>query len=751
MRKEIYRISAAMAVVFLVVSALWAGGKKTRFEVTSTVPTDRARGVTTDQTLTVTFNQDVLCSTVTASTFTLRSDRGGYRGVKGQIVCLGMQVTFTPEKDLAPNTTYTATIEERVKDVQGKRLECDFCWCFKTGSTALPPTVIAVYPLNGASGVALSTRITATFNEAMKPATLNTSTFLLHNDTIPGFVTVTSISYDVINNTATFVLPAILAANTQYTATITNLVTNLQGNAMVSDYPWTFTTGTTLGLTPPTVILTNPLNGASGVPLNQIITATFSEAMMPGTITTPPQFILQEHVGVTPALEPGTVSGVVSYGAGNTATFAPSANLDPNREYTATIETGVTDMAGNHLALPYVWEFTTGTGILSGAPFVYSTNPISGGTVCTNGAINATFDELMDPTTIPASFTVVDNGPSGSGSVSGTVSYAVTYSLAQLANVGIATFTPLTGLNSGDSYTATISSGAENLAEIPLTSGPVANPWTFSVSGTCTPAVPISLGSIAPVGTFGGYSGMTNEGLLTVIYGDIETTAASSTVTGFHDLTVTPYVPPSSGCTYTETPLNVGLVTGVIYTAAPPPNGTCPNEGTTVTAAVAAAALVDATTAWNNTAPALMPCSAFCAYTAELGNLVLAPGIYEALGGSFGITAGDLTLDAQGNANAVWVFQTGASGTLTVGIAGYPRTVHLINGAQASNVFWHVGSAATINYTGGGTMVGTIIAYSTVTLSSPANSTSSNLTYLTGRAISLTGSVTMVQTVITVP
>jgi hypothetical protein len=76
----------------------------------------------------------------------------------------------------------------------------------------------------------------------------------------------------------------------------------------------------------------------------------------------------------------------------------------------------------------------------------------------------------------------------------------------------------------------------------------------------------------------------------------------------------------------------------------------------------------------------------------------------------------------------------------------------LINGALAKNVYWYVGSAAEINYNGGGTMVGTIVSTAGVTLSSPANSTNTLVqTVLNGRAISLVASVTMVNTIINVP
>ena len=86
--------------------------------------------------------------------------------------------------------------------------------------------------------------------------------------------------------------------------------------------------------------------------------------------------------------------------------------------------------------------------------------------------------------------------------------------------------------------------------------------------------------------------------------------------------------------------------------------------------------------------------------------------------------------------------------SLTVGGPGAPRSVIMINGAQAKNVFWQVGSSATINAAGGGTMVGTIIASAGVTFSTSGNVT---LVTLNGRALGLNASTTLVNTVINVP
>lgn len=245
------------------------------------------------------------------------------------------------------------------------------------------------------------------------------------------------------------------------------------------------------------------------------------------------------------------------------------------------------------------------------------------------------------------------------------------------------------------------------------------------------------LGVTVTLGTFGGISGATNQGINTVVNGDLGTNAASTLVTGFHDA--------GPGCTYTETGSNMGQVNGKIYTAAPPPTVGCPTEGTAATAAIVIQAATDATTAFNSLSPASRP-GGTDPGAGQLGALVLAPGVYKAAGGSFLVTGSDLTLDAKGDANAVWVFQMASS--LTVGDAGAPRSVLLVNGAQAKNVFWYVGSSATINAAGGGTMVGTIIASSAVSFSTSGVTA---ITTLNGRALALNASVTMVNTVINVP
>lgn len=554
------------------------------------------------------------------------------------------------------------------------------------------PIVNATSPVDGAFSVPLSKTITATFNKEMNPATITAATYKITAD---GVAIAGTISYTGL--VASFDPTASLLANTIYTATITTLVKDEAGNALQTNYVWMFTTGIS-----PFVMATSPINEAVNVALNETVTATFNKPMNPSTINTN-SFILTQ-AGTT-------VAGSVNY-TGVVGTFTPSIPLTATIIYTATITTIAEDISGNPVLVDYTWTFTTDT-----APTITSTNPVDNAIeVPLNKMISATFSVPMNSATFTASsFTVKQ----ANTTVAGVISYTN----------NTVTFIPALPLIENKVYTCTITTAVKNTIGTNMASNYI---WDFTtIVPVVVPPPPVATTGLF-FGVFGGNAGITNQGLFTVVNGNLGTTAASSLITGFRDGT--------SNEVYTVTPLNDGLVTSQIYAAAPAP-------GTIAKAAIALAGLNAATAAYLSISPAAMP-GGIDPGAGELGGLTLPPGVYKSNSGTFNITNGNLTLDAQGDPNAVFVFQCASA--LTVGDAA-PSSVVLINGALAKNIYWQVGSAAVINYAGGGIMNGTIIANSGVTLSSPANSTNSSVTTLNGRAISLVASVTMVNTVINVP
>ena len=701
--------------------------------VTAVVPVNTATGVPIGQTLTATFNEAMLCSTLASPATTFRVTGPGTTAVAGTVSCTGAVATFTPGSSLALNTVYTATITTGAQSLAGTPLASNYVWTFRTVPATTPPTVISTVPTNGATGIPINQILTATFSEAMSPATISSTTFTL-KATAGASVTGT-VTYVPAGSVATFAPAASLASNTAYTATITTGVMDLNGTAMTVNYVWTFTTATIPVTTAPTVTSTIPANLATLVPLNQIVSATFSKAMNPATI----------NGGTFTLTGPGTtaVTGLVAYAAvGNTLVFTPTANLAPSTLFTATITTGVTDLAGNALASNYVWTFTTGTTLVALPPQIVSTVPANAAiNVPLNQAVSATFTKAMNPLTLTtATFQLTKGGT--------LIPATITYDAINF----IATLTPTAPLTASSSYIATVTNGATDLAGNPLGTTGAPNPWNFTTgSGLITP--PVVLGpTVLLFGSFGGNAGITNQGINTVINGNIGTTAASTLITGFYDKSVAA-VAGVYPCAYTITTLNIGLVNGTIDTAAPPPTVGCPSEGTAATFATASQAALEAQTAYTTLAglPGGIDVSTLGGGAGELGNRTLAPGIYKAAPGSYAISAGNLTLDAQGDPNASWGFQMASS--LTVGTPTSPESVILVNGAQAKNVFWAVGGlpGAVINYGGGGTMVGTIISQPGITISSPGQSTSSTVTTLNGRVLALNASVTMVNTVINVP
>ena len=709
------------AGVALSANFVWTFTTASAPTVLSTVPVNGATGVAANTTVTATFSEAMNPATINGTTFTVTGP--GATPVAGAVSFVGTTATFTPTAVLPTSTLFTATITTGAKDPAGAALAVNFVWTFTTASK---PSVTSTNPANGATSVPINQKITATFSKPMSPTTITAAGSFMLAVTSGGAAVPGAVTYDSASNTAIFTPGADLAASTQFTATVTTAAKDLAGNPLASNYVWSFTTGRVATATAPTVLSTDPASAATGVPINQKVAITFSEAMDPATISAPGAFALVVTTGGV-----AVTGSVTYYAASHTAIFTPSANLTASTEFTAEISNSVTDLAGNALTageVPHPWSFTTGSAANATAPTIIGTNPVSAAVnVPVNMSISATFSGGMDPTTITtATFTLAVAG--GGASVTGSVTYDPA--------TQIASFVPAANLAANTQYTAMISNPVKDLFGNALASSAAPNPWSFTTGNSVGPIGP-NLGAASTFGSVGGGAGITNMGTNTVINGDIGTTGASTLVTGFNDA--------APGCTYTETPLNIGIVNGTIYTAPPPPTGACPNEGTSATLAIATQAASDALAAFNNLSPASRP-GGTDPGAGQLGGLTLPPGIYKAAAGAFMITGSDLTLDARGDANAIWVFQTAS--TLTVGAAGAPRSVILINGAQAKNVYWQVGSVATINAAGGGTMVGTIIASAGVTFSTAGNAT---ITTLNGRALGLNASVTMVNTVVNVP
>jgi hypothetical protein len=311
---------------------------------------------------------------------------------------------------------------------------------------------------------------------------------------------------------------------------------------------------------------------------------------------------------------------------------------------------------------------TTAPIIDTVAPTVLSTNPANGATGV--AVITASFSEAMNSATISTT-TFAVTGPGGTA-VLGSVAYDAVTEMAR--------FTPTSALSASTLYTATLTTGVKDVTGNSLSTS---HAWSFTTAAAAGNQLSPALGGAAA---------------FVILAGSTVTNTGASALTG-----------------------DMGVSPGTAVTGFPP--GTMTGS-THAGDATSAAGMADLTIAYNDAAGRTV---APVTVAGNLGGLTLPPGLYKSTS-SLAISSGDLTLDAQGDANAVFIFQMASTLTTTSG-----RAVVLIGGAKSTNVFWQVGSSATLGTTS--VFKGTIMANQSITLNTGAS--------LNGRALARIGAVTL--------
>ena len=717
----------------------WSFNTGTAPSVILTDPVEGASNVSLNKAVTADFSTPMNAATVNATSFLLRQ---GTTDVAGTVTYLGVKATFTPTLSLLPNEVYTATITNSVEDVAGNAMINDTTWSFATGSLLF---VTITDPLNEAIDVPTDQMVTATFNKIMNPATINNTTFTLMHGVTPVLGTVSYNEY-----TAAFTPLTDLLPGEEYTATVTTSAVDLSGNSLAADYIWKFTTKVLVVPVLPEVINTDPIDETIDVALDKVVTATFSKTMDLSTINSS-TFTLKN--GLTPVL------GFIDY-AGVEGSFTPNTPLLPGTLYTATVTTGAKDLEGNALAADYTWEFTTEVVEPPAVPEVINTDPVDDAiNVALDKVVTATFSITMDPATINASTFTLANGLIP---VTGSISYTGV----------VGAFTPSTPLLPGTLYTATVTTGAKDpdgnalaadtvwsftttspivqfnvgLSSDPIDGGNtsggglfdagasvtvVAEPntgysfdewtenglsvsalesYTFVVNANRTLVANFTLDPVGPSGPLGidlgsaadfailAGAGVTNTGVTTLITGDVGS-HPTATINGLTDANVI----------------------GTLYTVADP---------------IVGIAKVDLTTAFNDGQSRTLDAISL---PGQIGGLTLAPGLYVNSSTS-GISGtgpnGILTLDAGGNPNAVWIFKMGSTLITAPG-----TSIVLAGGAQAKNIYWSVGTSATLGTNS--SFFGNILADQSITINTGAT--------LDGRALTRVASVTLDTNTVTKP
>jgi hypothetical protein len=380
------------------------------------------------------------------------------------------------------------------------------------------------------------------------------------------------------------------------------------------------------------------------------------------------------------------VNGSVKY-LGTTAVFYPTVSLAASTTYTATVTTGVKDLAGDAMAVAKVWSFTTGLTTDTTSPTVNSTVPANAVTgVPLNTSANVTFNKAMDPITFTSTtFTLMQ----GTTSVAGSINFSGTTAL----------FRPSSNLSANTVYTATVTTGVKDLSSNALAGNYT---WSFT-TGTAASAGPAAVN----LGTAGNYTILAETAITstltagTTITGDIGISpAAASYITGF-TLALDGAGSPV-GCFSTTLGSPAPRVTGKVYAA--DYNGACPTPANLTTAV--GDMMIAFTDAAGRTIPDHTELGA-----GDISGLTLAPGLYK--WGTGVLVNTDVTLS--GAPNDVWIFQI--SGDLTVANGAH---IVLAGGALPKNIFWQVDGGTGVAIGTTANFEGVILASKAITLNTGA-------------------------------
>ena len=635
--------------------------------VLSTVPDTDAINVPLDQVITVTFNEEVDPETINEDTFTV----DGSTQLVGTVTSSGATATFKPSADLEPNTTYTGMVTTSVKDPLGNALQQNHVWTF----TTIPAVTLSASPeaggtLNGAGAFADESLVTVSANP--------NEGFTFTNWTVGETVVSTSSSYqfEMDGNTE-------LMAN--FTAVVAgNLTVNLSSlpiaggtttgseqysansSVTVEAVPNTgyvfvnWTEGETIASTSPsyTFILTENRTLVANYSLvleNQFAVILSANPSAGGSTNGSGSFDAEENVTVAATPNNGyafvnwTVDGE-EVSTESSYTFAISANktLEANFEV-KTYTLNVTAENGSVAKVPNEQNYNSGAEVvLTATPATgYEFTSWSGDATGSDNPLTVTMNSNQN---ITANFSIIVtaftlNVTAQNGSVSKNPDN-VTYNdgdsveLTPTPNSGYE-FTSWSGDATGtdNPLTVLMNSNKNITANFTLVNNP-------NIQG-------INLGSAGDFVVLSG-SGITNTAVSTKLIGDVGS-FPTATING----------------------LDQTNVVGKLYTTADPLVGV---------------AKTDLTAAYNDAQARSLNAISL---PGQLGGLTLTPGLYVN-SSSTGISGtgpqGILTL--HGDENAVWIFKMGS--TLVTDPA---TSIVLSGGAKAENIYWIVGTSATLGTT----------------------------------------------------
>jgi len=405
--------------------------------VISVNPPQNASNVAINTVIEIQLNAAVDPGTVTGTSFRLTDNVAG-TNVPGTFSFNpdGRTITFLPNAPLAVERSYSVIFTGGITDLAGNLLGCagicNYSFTTATVSDAVTPAVVAVSPSDHLTGVPINTQIVVQFNEPV-------NNLMLQQVTVSGPAGPISTAISLGNGQRTLILiPTIpLNAATQYSVNIAG-VQDLSGNVLPSPVTTSFTTGPGADLLHPTVVVANPLNGATGIPVNIVPQVRFSERINPITVTTSTLFLFPTSSGVT-------ISGTVSVSPdGLTAVFTPSTPLVTETQYELFASSGITNLAGLSLNT-FASTFITGVIAQNTPPQITAVSPANAATgVPVNAHVTVLVSSPVNPVT-------VGNGAITVSAAGGPVTGSTTLSSDRRS----ITFQPTALLSASTAYTVT--------------------------------------------------------------------------------------------------------------------------------------------------------------------------------------------------------------------------------------------------------------------------------------------------------
>ncbi len=213
--------------------------------INSVTPVTGSTNIALNTTATAVFSEAMNAATINTTNVELRNPSNVLIAATVAYNAANFTMTLTPSAALTGSTVYTVTVKggaSGVTDVAGNVMGASYSWSFTTVDN-VPPTVTSVTPTSGSTGVGINSPVTGVFSEAMTASTITTTNVELRNPS-NALITAT-VSYNATTRTVTLTPSAALANNTVYTATIKGGSTGVKdaaGNALASNYVWSFTT-----------------------------------------------------------------------------------------------------------------------------------------------------------------------------------------------------------------------------------------------------------------------------------------------------------------------------------------------------------------------------------------------------------------------------------------------------------------------------------------------------------------------------